>query len=333
MVMGWDDAIMLGGSLLSGGLGLMGQQNQQANSAAAMQMAQQNYLLQKRIADQQYELSTAGRTDARGNKTTYVPGRGWVTDVTPTTKGLITASDQAQRQNLVTDVTRGDDERRQNFQRRQREGGVANSMLDALEYRYGAPSREGVTGAAKIAAVTGANEGADNAKSAIASAALRTGGASMPTAVNFSNVDRGAVTGGRTALARADVEAPNMYEAQLGNWTKNRADPYNMFATRASNSTDVPFAPENVSTGVDAVGANAGAVGASTIGRAAAGPAAAMNSILGATVLQNQNRPNYGYAVGGITDALTQLIRRNRGGTSVAPSYENDTSYSQPIRW
>lgn len=316
MVFGWDDALMLGGSLVSGGLGLMGQQNQQQNSAAAMQMAQQNYLLQKRIADQQYELSTAGRKDARGNYTHYVPGQGWVTDVTPTTQGLIGASDAGQRQNLVTDLTRGQMERGQNFQRRQQEGGVANSMLSALENRYGAPTREGVTGALKVANYTGANEGADNAKSAIGSAALRTGGASLPTATNFSNVDRGAVTGGRTALARADVDAPAMYEAQLGNWTKNRADPYNMLATRASNTQDVPFAPENISTGVDTASMNAANTGAATVARGQGGPAMGMNSILAATTMQNLNRPNYGMFAGGITDALTDMFKKRKSSNS-----------------
>ena len=314
MPFGWDDALMLGGTALSGLLGLSGQQQQQANSAAAMQMAMQNYLLQKRIADQQYELSTAGRQDARGNYTHYVPGRGWVTDVTPTTQGLIAASDAGQRSNLVTDATRGSAERSQNFRRRQEEGGIANTMLDALKYRYGAPTQEGVRGALRIANYTGANEGADNAKSAIASAALRTGGASLPTAINFSNVDRGAVTGGRTALARADVDAPSMYEAQLGKWTENRVNPYNTMATRATNSDGVPFAPENISTGLDAVGANAAGVGASTVGRAVAGPATAMNSILAATALQNQSRPNYGMFAGGITDALTNFFKKKKSG-------------------
>ncbi len=316
---GWVAGAAALGTLASGALTLNGQQQQQGNAAQAMQMAQQNYLLQKRIADQQYELSTAGRQDARGNYTHYVPGRGWVTDVTPTTQGLISASDASQRSNLVTDATRGAMERQQNFRRRQDEGGVANSMLDALKYRYGAPTMGGVSGAAKIAGVTGANEAADTAKSAIASAALRSGSGIMPTAVNFANVDRGAVTGTRSALAKADQEAPAMYEAQLGNWTKNRADPYNMLATRASNSTDMPFAPENVSTGIDNASQNAANAAAATASRGQGGPAMATNSILAANLQQRAAQPNYGAFAGGINDLLSAVLKRNQGsGSSTA---------------
>lgn len=322
---GWVAAASAGGALLGGALTLNGQQQQAGNSASAMAQAQQNYLLQKRIADQQYELSTAGRRDARGNYTHYIPGRGWVTDLTPGTEGLIKASDAGQRNNLVTDLTRGATERTQNFQRRQEEGGIANSMMDALKYRYGAPSREGVSGAMKIAGVTGANEGADNAKSAIASAAMRTGTGTMPTAVNFANVDRGAVTGTRSALAKADMDAPNMYEAQLGNWTKNRSDPYNMMATRASNTDGVPFAPENVSTGVDAASMNAANTGASTVARGQGGPASAMNSILAANL--QQKVPNYGATIGAGMDTILDFLkkRKNDGIKNANEPYYGET--------
>lgn len=324
---GVDDAVMAGlaGSAISGGLGLMGQSAQSQQAANAMTMAQQNFLLQRKAQQDQYELSTAGQTDARGNYTHYVPGRGWVTDVTPETKGLITSSDANQRNNAVTALTRGRMEQGQNFQRRQQEGGIAQSLLDQYKAGYGAPTREGVQGQQRLAGVTGANETADNMKSGIAAAALRSGGSLLPVANNFANINRGAVVGTRSAIANADAASPGIYEAQKQNYTKSMTEPYNLMATRASNITDTPFTPENVSAGVDSTRQAADAYGQNSMSKAIGGPAAGINSILAASM--QQKVPNYDLFAGGMTENIKNILKGMGKNGTINSMSQDDPNY------
>ena len=87
-----------GGSVASGIMALLNQGQSNTNQANQLQLALANYNLQKQQGERQYELATAGRQDARGNKTKYVPGVGWVEDVTPETRDIVKGSDAVQRQ-------------------------------------------------------------------------------------------------------------------------------------------------------------------------------------------------------------------------------------------
>lgn len=306
MAFGWDDAIGIGGSLLAGGLNLFGQSQQQGNQQAALQMAMQDYMLRKRAMEQQYELSTAGQQDARGNRVRYVPGRGWVTDLTPESQSMLNRSDAVQNQGYTESLGRGTDERRSAFNRRLTEGSAANPLLDAMRYGYGAPSREGVGGSSRIAGVTGASEGADHARSGYNAAALRTGSGIAPLEGTIAGIDRGATTGIRSALARGDAEEGPLYQQMMDQFNQGKLNPYNMLASRASNVENMPFNPEGISGSIDALAGSRARSAGGDAARGAAGFAGAANPMIAAMLAQRG--PNYDTAVGGLTANLKNIF-------------------------
>lgn len=298
--------IGVGGSLASGAMNLFGQRQQQDNQAAQLQLALLNYQLQQKQRQQQYELATAGRQDARGNRTSYVPGYGWKTEVTPETSDAIKGSDAVQRQRILELLTTNEDERGMARDRRLTEGSASAPLLDQLRFGYGAPTKEGVIGANKIAGVTGVNENADNAKSAFQVAAMRSGGNINPTVM--SNIDRGATTGVRKALADVDAGAGPMFDAHHSSWTTGKLQPYNTLASRASNVENIPFAPETQSGNMDASMANAASVGAMR-GTAGASEALYRGMAPLASAYGAQRGPNYDTFIGGVTENLKNLLR------------------------
>lgn len=308
-----------GGSLASGIAGLLGAGNQQGIQSQQLQLALQNYLLQKKQVDQQYELATASRQDARGNKTRYVPGVGWVQDVTSGTRDLIQGSDAVQRQNIIDMLTRGRGERDLALDRRLTEGSVANTLLNEIKGGYGAPTKESVVGSRKIADVTGVSENADNAKSAYGTAALRSGITTDPR--NFSNIDKGAATGVRKALAEVDAGSDPLYQQHMSSYMTGKMQPYNTLASRASNIENIPFSPETASGNMDASMANAAAVGAT---RGTAGASEALYR--GATPLSNaigaQTQLPWGTFIGGLTENIKNMLRKDSSSSTIEDSWK-----------
>ncbi|MCG3771836.1 MAG: hypothetical protein JW384_03032 [Nitrosomonadaceae bacterium] len=154
------------------------------------------------------------------------------------------------------------------------------------------------------------SENADNAKSGYGTAALRSGTTTNP--MNFSNIDRGATTGIRKALAEGDANADPLFQQHMASFNSGKLQPYNTLATRASNVDNTPFAPETQSGNMDASMANAAAVGA-TRGTAGAseGLYRGMVPVLGA---MNQKPVNYDMFAGGVTKNLQELLRAYGGG-------------------
>lgn len=296
--------LQAGGAIGGGILNLISQGQQQQNSQQAIQMAMRDYELKKRMADQQYELATAGQTDARGNQTRYVPGRGWVVDATPKTQSLINQSDDIAARRGRDELTTGADDKSRNFNRRLVEGSTANPLLDAMRYGYGAPTREGVVGAKKIADVTQVNENADNVKGGYTSAALRTGMGGAPLQRTLASADQGATAGMRTALARGDAEGGPLYEQMRAQFNEGKLNPYNMLAQRSSNPEGTGFTPENISGGLDAGLLQRGSVGANVGGR----NAASINAGPLLTTMLSQRSPNYDTFVGSLMGNLKGLF-------------------------
>lgn len=315
---GWVAGIGAGGALLSGALNLYGQSKQQESQGSALQMAMQDYQLRKRMADQQYELATAGQQDARGNKTRYVPGQGWVTDLTPQSQSMVNRSDAVQGQQYVDSIGRGASERSSAFNRRLSEGSAANPLLDAMRYGYGAPSRAGVGGANRIANVTGASEGADQARGGYNAAALRTGSGSAPLESTIAGIDRGATTGIRSALARGDADEGALFQQMMDQFNAGKLNPYNQLASRASNIENMPFNPESISGGIDAMGSMRAKGAGDAASKGAQFMYGSMNPLM--TAMLSQRSPNYDTFVGGLTDNLKNIAKptgiRNYGGLS-----------------
>lgn len=317
----WPAIIGAAGSLGSGLLGLLGQGQQQQQQQQSLQLAMQNYELQKRQMERQYELATAGQRDARGNQTRYVPGQGWVVDTTPQTQSLINQSDAVQRQGMAEALGRGRLERGQAFDRRQQEGVAASPLLMQFMNRYGAPNREAVVGANNVANVTEAAEGADTIRGGFTSAALRTGSGGVPLQQSLASLDKGATGGIRSALARGNAEGGPLFQQMMDQWTAGKLNPYNTLATRASNVENMPFQPEGLSGNLDATALNR-AAGASRFG-ASAQPNS--NALMAAMLGQRQ--PNYDTFAAGITANLKNLPWDEWfGGGSKTPTITRNSS-------
>lgn len=138
-------AIMGGGSLASIASQLIGNSKQDKQNKAVLQMMQQQAAQQ---AQQQAELNqqlTAPVRDAYGNTSTYVPGQGWSTTLSPDQQRLLDLSEDEQAQQLSTDA---DVARRQmlaNEGYRTNARGVGTQRLNELTQQ--APyTREGIIG-------------------------------------------------------------------------------------------------------------------------------------------------------------------------------------------
>lgn len=306
---GIDDALLVGlaGSAIAGGVNLAGQANQRDQQQGALQMAMQDYALRKKQMEQQYELATAGQQDARGNKTSYIPGVGWVTTLTPASQSMLNRSDAVQNQGFVESLGRGADERSTAFKRRLDEGSAASPLLDAMRYGYGAPSREGVAGASKIAGVTGASEAGDQARSGYSAAALRTGSGGAPLQTTISNIDRGATQGIRSALARGDAEAGPLFQQMTDQFNQGKLNPYNMLASRASNVENIPFNPEGISGSIDMMGTRRAAGASGDAAKGLAATSGSINPVIAAML--GQRAPNYDTFIGGLTENIKPFFK------------------------
>lgn len=306
MVFGWDDAIGGGFAVAGGIMNLINQGKQQAQQENMLKMALTNQMMQADQASKQYELATAGRTDSRGNKVTYKPGVGWVTEVTPETADAIRGTDAVNRMHLIETLTRGGDERSLAFRRRLAEGGVADALIRQLAGGFGAPTKEGVTSKNKVAAVTGVSENADNAKRGYAIQALRAGSSINPQ--DFSGIDRGTTTGIRKALADVDATADTSFEGTKAGYINNKLGPYGTLATRAANVENVPFSPDSIGPSLDASMANASVSGNSKIASGSEALYRGFAPTLAAA--GNIKQPNYDTFIGGVGQILQGMLKK-----------------------
>jgi hypothetical protein len=214
--MGWMALIPAAMSLAQQ---FMQSQKQSGAQADAMQAQMENLAFQKQQADRQYELATAGRTNARGDSTRYAPGRGWVTLNSPDTASRISVDNALNTKEAERQFAVGEPERNRAGTRRVHEGSAAESLLSDFDNGYGLPTREGVKGKNAVAAATAATEANDLNQNAAAGAALRTG-SRMPMISTGSGAP-----GLRTALAGADASGDQMFESMLKTAQGNKLDP------------------------------------------------------------------------------------------------------------
>lgn len=283
----------VGGSLFSAS------QNQQAQQEQLRQ-AQQNYLLQKQIAEQQQRMAEAGRTDAAGNEV-YFNGKDWVSKPTEATKGIISASQANEREQQVKGGTRRELGQTNNFASRGNAANESASVLRLLRDRIGAPTEEGVRGRGAIAAATEAGSNRDSLVDAVARNTIRSGASSnASTGRTLDNIEVGAADNLRTALAKNDATAPEQFRVANEGWETGRANKFNPLNAVGSNITDAPFAPTQVGAPIDASLNQAATYGAATSGKGAG----AINQASGLIMGQQQTPMPWGSAIGGLTDAV-----------------------------
>jgi len=332
-------ALISGGAALAGtaasvGTSMAAGGRQDAAIGAANQNQQAQQALQAQMMRQQMKLATSGQTDARGNQLMYDPSSNtWVTMLSPQGQALLNRSDAVQRQFDVQNLGTGANERSAAMTRRLSEGETAQPLLDAMRYGYGAPTKEGVVGADKVAAVTNATEGADQARSGFNAAALRTGTGVVPLESTIASIDRGATQGVRTALANSEAGGGALYTKMLSDFTNSKLGPYNTLATRASNVDNIPFTPADTATGDNAELNRAVRAPASTSNPyASAGTNSATNALLGAMAARTSGFPTGAFgAIGESAKNIYKSFQGNKNGT--AWDTNQPAATSDPATW
>jgi hypothetical protein len=204
--------------LISAGTGLFGaiKGARQGNAAADAQrdannVALLNWLQNRRNADQQQQMATAGQINARGDRTTFVPGVGWVATPSTFTSGMQDVADNEAIAGYAVDQPRVRDENRATFRRRLDAGADAESARAGRD--LGAQSLEDMQSRLIELGFAEADSGADEVRNAVGVNAIRTDSGGE---VAIGNAARNALANRRTALARARAEAPGQFVGARG---------------------------------------------------------------------------------------------------------------------
>jgi hypothetical protein len=313
---GYIAGASLAGSALATGGSLLAASQQQGYQQEQLRQAQQNYMLQKQIAEQQQRMAEAGRTDAAGNRV-YFNGKDWVTEPTAATKSIIDASQANEREQQVKGGTRRELGQENNFASRGNAANEAASVLRLLRDRVGAPTEEGVRSRGAVAAATEAGSNRDSLVDAVARNTIRSGANTNGTIGNtLNNIESGAADNLRTALAKNDVTAPEQYRVANEGWQTGTANKFNPLNAVGSNITDAPFAPTQVGAPIDASLNQAATYGAATSGKNATNLNAASALINGVP----QTPMPWGSTATALTKSVMEYMKSNRDN-------ENDDEY------
>lgn len=277
---------------------------------SAEDIAYLNYYEQQRqnrflrwLANEQLRMAQAGREDARGNQSYYDPSTNtWKVDATDMTKQLLSASDREEYLRLTQDSARRRDGLEANYLRRMEEGDLADNYLDEL--RLPSPyTRQGIEDAYRTLSEEGINEGYDKTSNNLLRQFMRSGAepGNVGKLLSQVNADRSKSLG--SAKANAYLKSLEAFDTLEGNRTKGILDKYNLFATRASNFEDVPFAPTNV----DATAQSNLAAGAALQPQLTGLAGSFLSRITPQMAGGDGGMSRYGLGIGSIGDALSGL--------------------------
>jgi hypothetical protein len=200
-------------SLVSAGSQLFGavqgaRQGGAASNAqsSANNIALLNWLQNRDNADFQRQMATAGQVDARGNRTAFVPGVGFVATPSTFTRGMQDVADAEAIAGYAVDQPRVREEQRQAFLRRLSAGADAEA---ARAGRFvGRQDMPDVQSRAIELGFAEADSGADAVRDAVGVNAIRTGTGGEQA---IAGAARTALANRRTALARARAQAPGAF--------------------------------------------------------------------------------------------------------------------------
>lgn len=193
----------------------------------------------RRIEAQQQE----GATDAAGNRTRYIPGRGWVTELSDQSKQL----QDLQRQEQINVLTRDLPMRRRAMDRQEEQGAASNDVASNLLERF----RKGVEEdpeAMRRRMTSAATSAINREYDEVVQAAMR-------TAVRQGNSNIGKIIGDLSkqriqqiaqTIAGIPVQARATAEQMTNQREANLLNQYNMLASRGSQVPGVSYAPQNI---------------------------------------------------------------------------------------
>lgn len=247
MVLGLIGALAGAGASLAGGI--MGANAQSDAAAYNYYVNMMNYYLRERErrdrineAERSRGETKLGATDAQGNRTHFVEGRGWVVDLSPESKTMQDVQNQEQMNVLSEDLPRRREQSRQNYARQQREAYTADGLLQQFyEVMKQSPSEEQALTYGQAA--KGINQAFDASQAAAMKSAIRTG------ASNSGRILADLASARADKLANAAVssrlQALNNVDQRYNQERAQLAGLYQQFAGDARQNPDVNYAPQN----------------------------------------------------------------------------------------
>lgn len=191
------------------------------------------------------KMVTEGYTDpVTGITSKYVPGQGWVTTYSPEAGAQVQGDQREALLRTVMDQAAQRRGRQANELRRNDEGAQAQQTLAEMQ----GPNpydKERIIADLVAARRRGVNEGFDKSTSQVLTSNLRTGTASDKFLLDAAKERAAALN---DAQAGAYTEGLSLSEDLTGARTSRLGNKYNLFAGRASNVDDVPFAPSELPT-------------------------------------------------------------------------------------
>lgn len=281
-----------GAQLLGAIGGIFGAGNTAAAQREANAIAMRNYLWQRQLADEQMRMARAGQTDARGNRTEYIDGVGWISRPTETTRGLLSASDSEERQRLTQDAIRRRMSESNQFNTQLQDRGDANAVRSD---RVGTQTLDDVR-AAMLRKASGQALGSnDNAIGALGVSGLR-GGTNV--AETLAEVSRNSGNSLRGAMAGADADATTEYNARSNATRGDALNRYLALTRNASGTIGEQARPTSIGDSLSAMLANraqSGIYGMQGAGRGVVAP----------TPTTRDNTP---MAIAGFGSALSDML-------------------------
>lgn len=216
-----------------------GQASQRAGVAQRNALAVQRR--QMDLSEQQQAATLAPTTNARGDRTSYTPGVGWVEDASPLTRALMGASDQEELLRLTQDLPRARMNREAMFRGQQDDRGLATALL--------ARTNEGARNLADIEAGQ-IREGTarqvaepQRRDSALFINALRQGSGATDLVRQSQDGNQSST---RLVLEQARNAAPRMLADNESARLNDGLNRYGTLMQRATANPDIPFTPNTL---------------------------------------------------------------------------------------
>lgn len=205
---------------------------------------------QIKMANEIRDEQKLGGTDAQGNNTKFVRGKGWVTTLSPQQKLMQALQNREQEQVLTNDLPMKRAQLDKNRERQSAEGHQADALL--RQFRRNSMNSESPQALEALlynAKSRGVNEAADKSIGTAMRSTIRSGSSNGGKLAAAINKQRSAALGDASEDARmASYDlADNMKQKKLS----NGGNLYNMFATRASAMPGVSYAPQNIDGSAD----------------------------------------------------------------------------------
>lgn len=251
----WPMIIGAGLNLAGGLMGSSAEKkaNQQNYELAMQNLGWDKEKFNKLLAEAQRQEAEGklGQTDAQGNRVSFVPGKGWVTELSPQQKFMQALQNQEEEKQMAQDVPLKRERMFANVAGQRGEGDYADALLSQLKSeRMDLPGAE--VGRRNLASAEGINEGYDTALNTAMRNAQRTGNSNA--GLMAEQIAKGRGDALRSAFMANETGAREASDARYGGKVANDVNLYNMFRTRASGGTGVEYNPRTISSPQGAVG-------------------------------------------------------------------------------